>query len=128
MTKRNFKWLVEIYRKYKEHGLEILAFPCISFHQEYDTNDEVQRFATTEFNIGFPLLGLIDCNGERDDIETHPLFRYLTSQLPNGPKGSNVEWNFAKFLIDDKGIPIARFANKESLDVVENAIIGMLHK
>jgi len=123
LTKKNFKFLSEIYNKYQDKGLNILAFPCKSFHQEFTTNMEVQQYSNEEFDIKYPLFGIMNCNGERDGNEnTHPLFQYLTNSLPDGPKGKNIEWNFAKFLINDKGIPIKRFGSKEKLDIVENAI------
>lgn len=115
-----------MYSKYKDKGLEILAFPCADFHQEFQTNFEVQSFAKDEFGVRFPLLGLIHCNGEQDHVETHPLFNYLTSTLPDGPKGAAIEWNFAKFLVNEEGIPVKRFGYKEKLDHVEEAINEML--
>jgi len=111
-----------MYSKYKDKGLEILAFPCVDFHQEFGNNFEVQSFAKDEFGIRFPLLGLIHCNGEKDNVETHPLFNYLTEMLPDGPKGQGVEWNFAKFLVDAEGTPVKRFGYKENLEHVEIAI------
>lgn len=104
-----------------------MGFPCKSFHQEFDTNEEIQNFAKDEFDIPFPLFGLIDCNGERDSVKTHPLYDYLTNVLPDGPKGKGIEWNFAKFLIDNDGIALKRFANKEGLDIVEAAITDLLY-
>jgi len=76
--------------------------------------------------VQFPLLGLIHCNGNDEGVETHPLFQYLTEALPNGPKGKNIEWNFAKFLVNDKGVPVKRFGYKQSLDKVEEEIAAML--
>lgn len=40
-----------------------------------------------------------------------PLYKYLKSQI-KGEKGSDIEWNFDKFLIDKNGTPIKRYAAK----------------
>lgn len=40
-----------------------------------------------------------------------PLYKYLKEQI-KGDKGSDVEWNFAKFLVDKNGIPVKRYAPK----------------
>lgn len=40
-----------------------------------------------------------------------PLYKYLKDQI-KGDKGFDVEWNFAKFLVDKNGIPVKRYASK----------------
>ena len=50
-----YKGLEEMYRRYKESGLEILAFPCDQFgHQEPGSDQEVRSFCETNFGVTFP--------------------------------------------------------------------------
>lgn len=37
-----------------------------------------------------------------------PLYKYLEAQM-KGEKGSDVEWNFAKFLVDTNGKVVKRY-------------------
>ena len=49
-----YKGLEELYREFKEQGLEILAFPCNQFlEQEPGSNDEILEFCTVNYDITF---------------------------------------------------------------------------
>jgi glutathione peroxidase len=66
----------------------------------------------------------VDVNGP----SRHPLYDYLTAQqtAPDGP--GDIQWNFAKFLIDRSGNVKARFAppTKPVSDEVVSAVEGTL--
>ncbi len=47
----------------------------------------------------------VDVNGPT----AHPLYQYLTSEA-KGLLGSSIKWNFTKFLINQKGEVIKRYA------------------
>lgn len=97
--------LQKLYDTYHEQGLEILAFPCDQFgHQEPGTDDEIQQFCQLNFGVTFPVFSKIEVNG----AGAHPLYQYLVEQKP-GANGCDIEWNFAKFLIDRDGNVIERF-------------------
>mmetsp|Transcript_13421 Transcript_13421/g.18383 ORF Transcript_13421/g.18383 Transcript_13421/m.18383 type:complete len:116 (-) Transcript_13421:206-553(-) len=110
----------QLYEKYSEQGLEILAFPCNNFGaQEPGSNMEILKFAESK-GASFPVFGKLEC--ENGDI-THPLYVYLKSALENKEP---LKWNFAKFLCDSRGIPIKRFGPRESPLSFENHIVGLL--
>ena len=49
-----FAELQELYKTYKDKGLEILGFPCNQFAgQEPGTNDEVQQFCKFNYGVTF---------------------------------------------------------------------------
>ena len=74
-----YEGLEALYRKYKDQGLEILGFPCNQFlGQEPGSNDEIQSFCSTTYNVTFPLFDKIDVNGENES----PLYTYLKEQAP----------------------------------------------
>ena len=124
-----FEELQELYKKYKDKGLEILGFPCNQFAgQEPGTNDEVQQFCKFNYGVTFTIFAKGDVRGEN----AQPLFKYLTAQkkfegfdmnhpvakplldalqknFPEYLEGDGIKWNFTKFLVDREGNVVARF-------------------
>jgi glutathione peroxidase len=117
--------LESLYREDKGRGLELLGFPCNQFKgQEPGTDDEIQDFCTSTYDVTFPVFAKIEVNGP----EAHPLYQYLRSQAPGdfGPQYGDfyqaimkirpdaegtdeVKWNFTKFLIGRDGEVIKRY-------------------
>jgi glutathione peroxidase len=101
-----FKGLQELYEKYKGQGLEILGFPCDQFNnQEFDNIDETTQFCQLNYGVTFPIFAKIDVNGENTD----PLFSFLKEQK-KGILSKNIKWNFTKFLVDQNGQVVERYA------------------
>jgi glutathione peroxidase len=101
-----FEELEQLYKEYKQDGLEILGFPCNQFaNQDPGTNEEVQEFCQLNYGVTFPMFGKVDVNGEN----AHPLYKYLTSEK-KGLLNKKVKWNFTKFLIDAEGNVVKRYA------------------
>ncbi|RLN48467.1 hypothetical protein BBJ29_006557, partial [Phytophthora kernoviae] len=108
LTPTNYPELQQLYEKYKDEGLEILAFPCNQFAgQEPDTHEEIMEFVK-QYNVTFPFFEKHDVNG----ATARPVFTYLKTKLP-GSFGNFVKWNFTKFLVDRNGQPYKRFAPKD---------------
>ena len=100
-----YEGLENIYKKYKDMGLEILAFPCNDFGaQEPGSNEEIKTFCTTRYSVTFPLFDKIKVLGN----EKSPLY----AKLINFPPAGDISWNFEKFLIDKNGNVVARFKSK----------------
>src|SRR3954464_1815507 len=71
--------LEALYRKYKERGLEVLAFPANEFGaQEPGTEEEIKSFCSTNYDVSFPLFAKIVVKGEGQ----HPLYAELTRAQP----------------------------------------------
>jgi glutathione peroxidase len=103
--------LEELYKKYKNDGLEILAFPCNQFgKQEPGDNQEILSFCEINYSVTFPIFSKIHVNGPKAD----PLFTFLKNKLPGILGTKDIKWNFTKFLIDSDGLPIKRLAPKDS--------------
>lgn len=99
-----YEGLQQLYEVWHDRGLEILGFPCDQFgHQEPGSDSEIQQFCRLNYGVTFPVFSKIEVNG----MGAHPLYRYLTGQKP-GPKGSDIQWNFTKFLVDRNGNIAAR--------------------
>ena len=142
-----YEGLETLYQKYKDQGLEILAFPCNQFlEQEPGTNEEILDFCSVNYNITFPLFDKIDVNGK----EESPLYTFLKAKAPfkgypegyeafasqltkihqqtgsGFEKGNAIKWNFGKFLISKDGQTILRFEPMVSPESLEEAIKEML--
>ena len=56
--------LEQIYKEYKDQGLEILAFPCNQFGaQEPGDAEEIKKFCSLTYDVSFPLFAKVDVNG-----------------------------------------------------------------
>jgi len=117
--------LEELYREYREQGLDVLGFPCNQFGaQEPGTEAEIKTFCSTTYDVTFPLFAKVDVNGGA----ASPLYAWLTEQ-PTAPEGAGaVSWNFTKFLVGRDGKVVARFgpgakpASETLVDAIEKAL------
>ncbi len=117
-----YEGLQSLYNKYQDKGLEILDFPCNQFGNQAPGNEqEIMTFCQLNYNTTFPLFAKIEVNGDNAD----PLFTYLKSQQ-KGMMGSNIKWNFTKFLVDKEGNVVDRFAPTVTPDKLESQIIELL--
>lgn len=100
------KDLEELYKEYKDSGVEILGFPCNQFlNQEPGDNKEVKNFCQINYGVTFNMFEKIDVNGRN----THPIYKYLKEQ-EKGLLTKDIKWNFTKFLIDKEGNVIKRYS------------------
>jgi len=100
-----YEGLQKVYEKYKDKGFEILAFPCNDFGgQEPGTNEEIQSFCKTNYNVTFTLFDKIKVLGN----EKAPLYSKLIDYDPAG----DISWNFEKFLVDKNGNVVGRYKSK----------------
>jgi glutathione peroxidase len=117
-----FDGLEKLYERYKDKGFVILGFPCNQFgSQEPLTNDVMEQTCKLNHGVTFPLFEKIEVNGPG----THPVFKYLKGKL-GGLFGSRIKWNFTKFLIDDQGRPVKRFAPITKPQAIEKYITKLL--
>uniref|UniRef100_A0A0E0BHR9 Glutathione peroxidase n=1 Tax=Oryza glumipatula TaxID=40148 RepID=A0A0E0BHR9_9ORYZ len=122
LTNSNYKELNILYEKYKEKGLEILAFPCNQFAgQEPGSNEEIEQTVCSRFKAEFPIFDKIDVNGK----EAAPLYKFLKSQK-GGFLGDGIKWNFTKFLVGKDGKVIERYAPTTSPLKIKNDIQKLL--
>ena len=102
--------LQEVYAKYKDRGLEVLAFPSNDFgEQEPGTPEEIRKFVDSKYNVEFEMFDKVVIKGG----EKSPLYKTLTEETPEGIKG-DVKWNFTKFLVDPQGRVVQRFESSVS--------------
>lgn len=95
-----YKDLEALYKKYKNQNFVIVGFPANNFgQQEPGTNKEIATFCELNYGVSFPMMSKISVKGQ----DMHPIYQFLTQKTKNGLKDSEVEWNFQKYLINEKG-------------------------
>jgi glutathione peroxidase len=98
--------LQKMYDKYKKQGFVILGFPANDFgKQEPGDNKTIKEFCTSKYNVTFPMFSKIVVKGDGQD----PLYKFLTDKETDEKFAGDIDWNFAKFIINRKGEVIARF-------------------
>jgi glutathione peroxidase len=117
-----YKELEELYGKYRQQGLEILAFPCNQFgKQEPGSDAEIRGFCEMNYQVTFPLFSKIEVNGEG----AHPLYKYLKSEA-GGLLTDAIKWNFTKFLVGRDGRVLDRVAPFVKPKEIEGDIVQAL--
>ncbi|MEP7028001.1 MAG: redoxin domain-containing protein, partial [Candidatus Eisenbacteria bacterium] len=67
--------LEKLYQRYRDRGLEVIAFPANDFlWQEPGSDEEIQAFCAANYGVSFPVLAKISVKGKA----IAPLYRYLT--------------------------------------------------
>lgn len=118
--------LQQLYDKYKDAGLVVLAFPSNDFgNEEPGSEADIKTFVQDTYHVTFPVFSKISVRGD----DATPLFHYLTHESNAALKG-DPHWNFTKFIVDRKGAVVARFEpdvapdDPEFLVSVEKALKG----
>ena len=124
-----YEELEALYKEYHRQGFEVLDFPCNQFGQQAPGTDEsIHEFCKLNYGTDFPRFKKVKVNGDDAD----PLFKYLKEQKgfagwdeshpltpildkmmteadPDYKQKPDIKWNFTKFLVDKRGIVVARF-------------------
>ncbi|MGN7312151.1 glutathione peroxidase [Alkalicoccobacillus gibsonii] len=117
-----FDGLEKLHQEYADRGFEVLGFPCNQFmNQEPVEDDEMENVCKVNFGVSFPLFAKVDVNGSN----AHPLYQHLKKEK-KGTIGSDVKWNFTKFLVNQEGEVIERFAPTTKPEKIEPEIKKLL--
>ena len=118
-----YEGIESLYKKYKDKGFEVLAFPCNQFaFQEPGTNEEIKEFCDIKYGVTFKIFNKINVNGSK----SHPVYQYLKDQSPGVAGTTQIKWNFTKFLINKNGEVIERFSPQAEADEIEAGIKKLL--
>ena len=118
-----YEGIESLYKKYKDKGFEVLAFPCNQFaFQEPGTNEEIKEFCDIKYGVTFKIFNKINVNGSK----SHPVYQYLKDQSPGVAGTTQIKWNFTKFLINKNGEVIERFSPQAEADEIEAGIEKLL--
>jgi len=97
-----YQQMQELYEQYQDK-LVVIGFPANNFGgQEPGTETQIHTFCTKNYGVTFPMTAKIDIN-------THPMYKWLTQKSQNGVMESQVQWNFHKYLLDEAGVLVSVF-------------------
>lgn len=100
-----YEGLQQLYTTYKARGLEVLGFPSNDFGgQEPGSDAEIKGFCSSKFGVTFPMFSKVPVTGPSKS----PVYDYLT----RSSGGSEVAWNFEKFLVDKSGKVVSRYPSR----------------
>lgn len=118
-----FEGLENLYKKFADKGLVIIGFPCNQFgNQDPGSDAEIMEFCQLNYGVSFPMAAKIDVNGN----ETHPIFQFLKKAAPGLLGSEKIKWNFTKFLVNQDGDVVDRFAPATTPEKLEQAIGKLL--
>ena len=115
--------LEALYRRLGDRGFVVLGFPCDQFgHQEPGSEAEISQFCSLNYGVSFPMFAKVEVNGEA----THPLFRHLKSEARGLLGTEAIKWNFTKFLVDQQGRVVTRYAPQDKPEDLEKDVVALL--
>jgi len=141
-----YEELEKLYEKYRSQEFVVLDFPCNQFGQQAPGTDEsIHEFCKLNFGTEFPRFKKVKVIGPDAD----PLFQFLQEQKgfagwdmehpiahilddmlskedPDYKEKPSIKWNFTKFLVDKKGMVVARFEPTTKTEVIEKKIEELL--
>lgn len=95
-----YKDLEALYKEYSGKGFVIVGFPANNFmSQEPGTKEEIATFCQKNYGVTFPMMDKVSVKGS----DMCAVYQFLTQKAKNGLKDSEVEWNFQKYLLNEKG-------------------------
>lgn len=117
-----FEGLEKLHQDYSAKGLKVVGFPCDQFaHQEPVSDDQMEQVCKANHGVTFPLMAKINVNGP----ETHPVFKHLKAKT-RGLFGSDIKWNFTKFLVSPDGKVVKRYAPTTVPEAIRKDIEALL--
>lgn len=117
-----YEGLEALYKKYQKDGFEILDFPCNQFASQAPGSDsEIKSFCQLTYDTTFRQFSKIEVKGKNQA----PIYKYLTENQ-GGILGSEIKWNFTKFLVDRDGNIIKRYAPSTKPEKIEADIKKIL--
>lgn len=97
--------LQDLWARYRDRGLVVLAVPSNDFRQELASEDEVKQFCESTFGVNFPMTEISHVKGG----DAHPLYRWLAARMGEAGRPG---WNFHKILLDGRGEPVAGWPSR----------------
>lgn len=82
-------------------SLQVIAFPSNEFkEQEKGADADIQQFCQRNFGVQFPIM---QKSSVKKGPLQNPVYQWLTQSQLNGWNNKAPEWNFSKYLVDEKG-------------------------
>lgn len=100
--------LQKLHEQYKGKVV-IIGFPANNFgQQEPGSNKEIKEFCSRNYGVSFIMAEKVSVKG----ADIHPLFAHLTAEAKKLGVEDPIQWNFTKFLVDEKGKLVKVFSHR----------------
>ena len=86
--------LQNLFLKYKDTDLTIIATTSNSFSQEYSDTEDIKKICLVNYGVGFITSAPMNVNGN----DAHQMYSWINAEYSKVPK-----WNFFKFLFNRDG-------------------------
>ncbi|KIM27528.1 hypothetical protein M408DRAFT_329973 [Serendipita vermifera MAFF 305830] len=118
-----YKGLEGLNKKYADQGLVVLGFPSNQFGgQEPGTDEEIASFCELNHGVTFPLMKKSDVNGN----DTNEVYQWLKKEKAGLLGMTRIKWNFEKFLIDQNGKVVHRWASTTTPATIDAEVAKLL--
>ncbi len=115
-----YKSLQALHQQYGDKVV-LIGFPANNFGaQEPGSSSEIKEFCTKNYGVTFQMMEKISVKG----TDINPLYKWLSSKEENGTCYDAPNWNFCKYLIDEKGNVVKFFSSK--VDPLSKEITSLL--
>ncbi|MFX0541106.1 glutathione peroxidase [Roseovarius sp. S4756] len=91
---RQYRGLQDLYDRYRQQGLVVLAVPSDDFNQELASDAAVKEFCELQYGIDMPMTRITPVRGST----AHPFYASLRAETGFEPR-----WNFNKVLVAPDG-------------------------
>ncbi|MBN8697181.1 MAG: glutathione peroxidase [Bacteroidetes bacterium] len=105
-----YKELQKLHEQYGDK-LVVLGFPANNFGaQEPGSDKDIAAFCEKNFGVTFQLFKKSDVVGDNKNV----VFKWLTDKSQNGWNTDEPQWNFSKYLVNEKGELVKVFSSSVS--------------
>ncbi len=94
--------LQDLWERYRNAGLVVLAVPSDDFRQELGDEAQVKEFCEVNFGLDFPMTEITHVRG----AQAHAFYKWLAEA-----HGFTPSWNFNKVLLDGEGQVVATWGS-----------------
>eukprot|EP00281_Chroomonas_sp_CCMP1168_P020036 CAMPEP_0206235584 /NCGR_PEP_ID=MMETSP0047_2-20121206/13232_1 /ASSEMBLY_ACC=CAM_ASM_000192 /TAXON_ID=195065 /ORGANISM="Chroomonas mesostigmatica_cf, Strain CCMP1168" /LENGTH=297 /DNA_ID=CAMNT_0053659807 /DNA_START=131 /DNA_END=1021 /DNA_ORIENTATION=- len=117
----NYRELQRLQNELDNRYFSVIAFPCNQFGgQEPGSMGEILELAHKNYEASFPIMDKIEVNGPN----THPLFAYLKQEF----EMITIPWNFQKFLVDSRGLPVKQYPSQVDPYNIKPVIVKLIQE
>ena len=111
-----FAQLEELHQSFKNQNFTVIGIPSNDFGaQDPGDNKEIATYCQKNYGVTFSMMEKVKVLGGNQ----HAFFKWIADET-----GSDVKWNFEKFLIDEKGNFIERL--KSDVSPIDEKVINWI--
>ena len=115
-TSAQYAELEKLYQSHK-NNLVIIGFLSEDFQLRPGGKIDLSNLDKRDYHVTFPLTGLAEVKGDGDNLS--PVYKWLLHSQYSHYKDTDVQWDFQKYIINEKGELVAEFPSDVSANSPE---------